>query len=65
MELQLSIRHSLCPAVGPPRKTLKERIPEISEVVAIDQEQEPLTESGIEEAPAACLQPLSLMGHEP
>ena len=33
-----------------PRKTLKERIPEISEVVAIDQEQEPLTESGIEEA---------------
>ncbi|CAE7243368.1 NIFU2 [Symbiodinium necroappetens] len=30
-------------------KTLKERIPEISEVVAIDQEQEPLTESGIEE----------------
>ncbi|CAE7571728.1 NIFU2 [Symbiodinium sp. CCMP2456] len=31
-------------------KTLKERIPEISEVVAIDQEQEPLTESGIEEA---------------
>ncbi|CAE7538648.1 NIFU2 [Symbiodinium natans] len=30
-------------------KTLKERIPEVSEVVAIEQEQEPLTESGIEE----------------
>ncbi|CAE7669766.1 NIFU2, partial [Symbiodinium pilosum] len=30
-------------------KTLKERIPEITEVVAIDQEQEPLTEPGIEE----------------
>lgn len=31
-------------------KTLKERIPEVSEVVSVDQEQEPLTHAGVEEA---------------
>ena len=41
---------SQLPLLLAPRKTLKERIPEVSEVVAIEQEQEPLTESGIEEA---------------
>ena len=30
-------------------KTLKERIPEVSEVVSVDQEQEPLTHAGVEE----------------
>ncbi len=32
------------------RKTLKERIPEIEEVVAVTPEQEPLTSAGVEEA---------------
>ena len=33
-----------------PRKTLKERIPEVEEVVAVTPEQEPLTTAGVEEA---------------
>lgn len=32
------------------RKTLKERIPEIEEVVEVTPEQEPLTSAGVEEA---------------
>ena len=32
------------------RKTLKERIPEVEEVVAVTPEQEPLTTAGVEEA---------------
>ena len=32
------------------RKTLKERIPEVEEVVAVTPEQEPLTTAGAEEA---------------
>lgn len=34
---------------GVPRKTLKERIPEIEKVVDIQPEQEPLTAAGVEE----------------
>lgn len=32
------------------RKTLKERIPEVEEVVEVTPEQEPLTSAGVEEA---------------